>query len=261
MASASKSLKPDRESMKKSYKIATFQSLHSNSPLSGSLATTELNSDRRDELLGYIKDPAHQSVIYSDEHWVLIKDKYPKSSVHCLLLPRNPDFYPQHPYRAFSDPEFLQSTRDEVQKAVLIVCGELRRIHGSHSKTERIRIEAMESDDPPEVLPPGRDWNKDVLVGVHGYPSMNHLHIHILSKDRFSPCMKHAKHYNTFQTKFFVPLDDFPLDENDPRWQPERLKEYTDGDLICWKCGRNFKRSFKKLEEHLGIEFEDWRKE
>lgn len=260
MSSASELAKHDSHLAKKPYKTATFHSLHSNSPLSGTLATTQLTSDRRDELLAYIKESNQSSVIYSSDQWVLIKDLYPKASVHCLLIPKDPEFYTQHPYRAFANRHFLQNARNEVNKAVQVVSGELRRLHGSHSKTERIRIAAMESDDPPDVLPQGRDWSKEIIVGVHGYPSMNHLHIHVLSKDRFSPYMKHAKHYNTFQTKFFVPLEDFPLDEDDERWQPEKLKEYTDGNLICWRCDKNFKRSFAKLKDHLAVEFGEWRK-
>jgi aprataxin len=117
----------------------------------------------------------------------------------------------------------------------------------------------MEADDPPDELPKGRDWTKDVRVGVHAYPSMNHLHIHILSVDRHSIFMKKPGHYNSFNTKFFVPLEDFPLTAGDDRYQPDMLKKFNHGDLICWKCGKNFARRFARLKEHLDKEFLEWR--
>jgi aprataxin len=233
---------------------------HCNSPLSGTLASDRPTGHGKDDLLDYILAPeGNPRVVYHTDNWVLIKDLYPKSSVHLLLLPRNPVFFRQHPYRAFQDANFLEDARSEVTKAIEIAAAELRRLNGSYSVKEAPRIRAMELDDPPDELPEGRDWKRDVRVGIHGYPSMNHMHIHILSVDRYSPCLKHAKHYNTFNTKFFVPLDDFPLSTDDGRWVPEKLKEYTDGDLICWRCGRNFARKFKKLQEHLEMEYKEWR--
>ncbi|SZF06048.1 unnamed protein product [Blumeria hordei] len=38
-----------------------------------------------------------------------------------------------------------------------------------------------------------RDWWGEVMAGVHSRPSMNHLHIHVLSVDRHSKCLKHRK--------------------------------------------------------------------
>merc|ERR1712187_1053163 len=42
--------------------------------------------------------------------------------------------------------------------------------------------------------------------GLHSVPSLRQLHIHVLSRDFLSPCMKNAKHFNSFQNPFFVPL-------------------------------------------------------
>jgi aprataxin len=118
----------------------------------------------------------------------------------------------------------------------------------------------MEADDPPDELPPGRDWLKDVRIGVHGYPSMNHMHIHIMSRDSNSSSVTKATHYNSFNTRFFVPLEDFPLKPDDDRWQPDELKRIKGGDMICWKCGKNYGRSFVKLKAHLYSEYREWRK-
>jgi hypothetical protein len=65
----------------------------------------------------------------------------------------------------------------------------------------------------------------------------------------------------SFQTRFFVPLDD--MAEMDEVGRRKRLKEATEahrGDLVCWRCGRDFGRRFKLLKEHLEGEVEAWKK-
>jgi aprataxin len=89
---------------------------------------------------------------------------------------------------------------------------------------------------------------------------MNHLHVHVMSADRYSECMKHRKHYNSFATPFFVELDAFPLAEDDPRRHPER-QGYLNSDLKCWRCGEKFGNKFARLKEHLAVEFELWKRE
>ena len=44
-------------------------------------------------------------------------------------------------------------------------------------------------------------------LGFHSIPSMKHLHLHVISKDYDSPCLKHKKHWNSFTTKFFLDAD------------------------------------------------------
>ncbi|KAF2105100.1 aprataxin-like protein [Rhizodiscina lignyota] len=217
----------------------------------------------RNHLLPYIQKPESAapagSVVSYNDDWVLIKDLYPKSSVHLLLLPRSPQHYVAHPFDALQDPQFLSSAKAEVEKAKDLIASELRRLYGSFSASERPRRDALESDDPPDTLPPGRDWRSEVIAGIHTHPSMNHMHVHIISRDRHSPCLKHRKHYNSFNTDFFVPLEAFPLspEECQRRWGMEWHKM----DMGCWRCGKNFGNRFQRLKDHLEEEFMDWRKE
>lgn len=88
---------------------------------------------------------------------------------------------------------------------------------------------------------------------------MNHLHVHVLSRDRVSECMRHRKHYNSFATEFLVPMEDFPLAEEDKRRQPGR-EGYLERDLKCWRCGREFGRRFRELKGHLEEELETWKR-
>lgn len=123
----------------------------------------------------------------------------------------------------------------------------------------------MSSPDPPPppeeraaLLPPGRDWSKDIVVGVHTHPSMNHLHIHIFSRDMHSDWMKHKKHYLSFNSSFLVQLDEFPLEEDSKRFSPG---DWPSWDMKCWRCGKNFKNKFAALKQHLNEEFDEWKRE
>ena len=215
----------------------------------------------RNGLGAYLASPSkHRSVIYQNEQFVAIYDGFPKSSVHVLLLPRDTSKTLLHPFDAFKDLRFLESVKAEAKKLKSLVASELRRKYGKQSATEQARIQAMEADPPPETLPPGRDWEKDVMVGIHAGPSMNHLHIHVLSVDRFSECLKHRKHYNSFATPFLVDVEDFPLSKDDARRSPSE-QHYLSRDLVCWRCGKNFGNRFSNLKAHLAEEFERWKRE
>ena len=46
--------------------------------------------------------------------------------------------------------------------------------------------------------------NVEFLFGFHSCPSMDGLHLHAISQDFCSPCLKTKRHYNSFTTPFFV---------------------------------------------------------
>ncbi|KAI9736186.1 MAG: aprataxin-like protein [Cirrosporium novae-zelandiae] len=216
----------------------------------------------RNGLSAYIVNPSKfplDRVISYNDDFTVINDLFPKSSVHILLLPRDLKKTTMHPFEALEDPDFQKSVQVEVDKLKVLVAKELQRRYGKDSALERKRLEAMDADPPPDVLPEGRDWSNEIISGVHAHPSMNHLHIHVLSKDRVSQCMKHRKHYNSFATPFLVPVEDFPLAENDKRRHPTTAG-YLQSDLRCWRCGEIFGNKFVKLKEHLDEEFEEWKK-
>lgn len=223
--------------------------------------------DPANGLFPYIADPAAfpKVVVRYNDNFVLMRDNWPKSVVHLLLLPRHPDKYILHAHEALRDPEFLALYRAEAKECEKLAASELSRLLSPYSLQQRKRIEAMESDapPPPDELPSGRDFTKEIRMGFHAHPSMNHLHLHIISRDMYSPCLKHRKHYNSFNTDFFLPLDDFPLSEDDIR----RTIPYQNGnigagkDFICWHCGKNFSNKFTQLKGHLAEVFEEWKHE
>ncbi|TVY34595.1 Aprataxin-like protein, partial [Lachnellula occidentalis] len=216
----------------------------------------------RDGLLPYITHPSSYPstrVIYHTPSFVAIHDLYPKSSVHTLLLPRSSTHMLMHPCDAFNDAAFLAGVQAEATKLKALVARELRRLYGPGSRgdEERERVLNGDGDGDVEELPQGRDWEKEVMVGVHAGPSMNHLHVHVLSVDRYSECLKHRKHYNSFATEFFVPLEEFPLSREEMRIRSLAIR----GDMKCWRCGENFGGRFKELKVHLQVEFEAWKRE
>ncbi|PGH00917.1 hypothetical protein AJ79_08072 [Helicocarpus griseus UAMH5409] len=216
----------------------------------------------RDNLGPYIEHPESfppSTVLYHTPDFVAIHDRYPKSSLHLLLLPRDPTKTRLHPFDALEDVDFLHKVQQETAKLKKLAATELRRMYGSVSAQEQERQRAMVEADPQDELPPGRDWEKEIMCGVHAHPSMNHLHIHVLAVDRFSPCLKHRKHYNSFSTPFFVDVADFPLAKDDVRRHPGR-EGYLKRDFKCWRCGRMFGKKFKELKEHLKEEFLEWKK-
>ncbi|RMD41940.1 hypothetical protein DV735_g3177, partial [Chaetothyriales sp. CBS 134920] len=214
-------------------------------------------------LLAYIQEPEKYpfAVIRATDHSVLIRDAYPKSLVHLLLLPRDPTKYNLHPHDAFADSAFLALVRSETEAAVRLAASELSRLLSPVSRTSQARITAMNAPDPPAELPPGRDFAGELKVGIHAHPSMNQLHIHIISPDMSSDTMRHRKHYNSFNTGFFIPLADFPLHDYDPRKQVKYQNDNLKQDFRCWRCGRMFGNKFKELKEHLKGELDEWKRE
>lgn len=242
------------------------------------------SSSFRDNLGIYLTNPSSFSssgqIIFYTDSFVALHDLYPKATVHCLLLPRSPEVNRLHPFDALSPaaPEgpnaaFLASVRIEAARLQALVAKDLQRRLGRFSASEAPRNAILDGDgdgggqleldaEGNAILPPaGRDWTKDVKIGVHAVPSMNHLHIHVLSRDMHSDKMKHKKHYNSFTTDFFVPLEDFPLAADDWRRKRGAQRQWPERPMVCWRCGRDFGNRFKELKKHLEVEFEEWKRE
>lgn len=186
--------------------------------------------------------------IFSSESSMSIIHRYSKSTVHTILVPIVPGwtYDPSHPFAALEDPTVLQRVREEALILQQCVAVELRKIYGRliflnstatqllQSKGEAVLNEEAELLEG-EMLPEGRDWKKDVMVGVHANPSMDIFHIHVISKDLVSKNIKHKSHYNAFATRFFINLDEFPLSAQEIR----RRELGIHWDLKCWRCGLN----------------------
>lgn len=218
-------------------------------------------------LLAYITNPSSftsGTIVRETEHTILIRDLYPKALTHLLMLPKDPAFYNLTPFEAFNleqekNAAFLNLMKDEAASAAQLAASELSRLVSPYSATCKARNEALDSEDPPDELPPARDFVPDIRIGVHAQPSMNTLHVHIISCDMHSPALKHKKHYNSFNTNFFISLEDFPLMEGDNLMDAREQENLIKGDMKCWRCGQNFGNKFKQLKDHLEEEYDAWR--
>ena len=99
----------------------------------------------------------------------------------------------RHPFDALRG-DFLRQTRKKVTSLMPLLEAECTRLFGS--------------------LLENKSWSDVFEIGVHALPSMNHLHIHILTPDHISPNLKTKDHYNSFTTEFFVSLSSFDSDQH-----------------------------------------------
>ncbi|XP_017084705.2 aprataxin-like protein [Drosophila eugracilis] len=121
---------------------------------------------------GLIRDMEKpENVIVSSENAVVIQDKYPKSKHHYLVLP-------------IADIESIF----KLNRSHLPL---LKELHILAQKAVKFKKQLWE------------DFN----VGFHAEPSLQRLHLHVISKDFISTCMKTKKHWNCHNTDLFVPFE------------------------------------------------------
>ncbi|GBE81931.1 HIT-like domain-containing protein [Sparassis latifolia] len=178
---------------------------------------------------------------------VTVADAYPKSLFHFIVLPR------ALPPLDISNLKDLRTLLKCDREQALQV---LKRLDAD-AEAVRAIIEAE------MVSKYGFKW--EIWTGFHPLPSMEHLHLHVLSADLCTPAMKIKKHYNSFHPKlgFFLHLEEvlswFEATPSfydmkralTPRQYEDRLKE----DLMCFKCDDVFK-TMPKLKEHLQQEWD-----
>ncbi|KAG5912873.1 hypothetical protein E4U42_001742 [Claviceps africana] len=204
--------------------------------------------------------PGH-TIIFHTPDFVAIHDKYPKSTVHALLLPRSPSHNLLPPLEALADDIFLRSVQRETARLRTLVASELQRRLGRYSRAEQRRQAVLDGAETEETgcLPAGRDWEAEVVTGVHAVPSMAHLHVHVLSRDMHADALRHRKHYNSFTTGFFVDVMALEAGSSPSPSPSPPPGGFLRSELRCWRCGRGFGNRFRSLKEHLDDEFVSWR--
>ena len=189
-------------------------------------------------LLNVCRDPeaSHpETVVYYDEKYLVMRDKFPKAIVHLLALPRCSDkkipYSGPLDFRAKSDAAVIREMIDVAHKA-------------------------LEQTFPDQSL-------DQIRFGFHMHPSMQPLHMHIISTDFNSPSLKTAKHWNSFTTDFFVDALDLAerleacSDDADARriietqfGNEERANKLLKTPLRCHRCGEKM-RTIPQLKEHI----------
>jgi len=177
---------------------------------------------------------------------ITIFDAYPKSMFHFLILPRI-----QKPDSALVNLGSLLSG-DKVRAKEVI-----------DSLWEDAQVVKKEISDEM-VSRYGFKW--DIWIGFHGAPSMEHLHLHVLSADLLSEKMKNKKHYNSFHPKlgFFLHMEEILewLDAEATFFantvkalKPTKYEPILKESLVCFHCNTEMK-NIPLLKKHLEEEWD-----
>ncbi|KAJ0178229.1 hypothetical protein K1T71_006052 [Dendrolimus kikuchii] len=110
-----------------------------------------------------------KSIVKQTQKVVVIRDKYPKARIHYLVLPV-----------------------DDINS--------IYKLNKSHISLLEEFGKLFE-----ELL---QEENAQLRAGFHAVPSMQRLHMHIISNDMVSPSLKTKVHWNSFTTSFFIPYRD-----------------------------------------------------
>lgn len=160
-----------------------------------------------------------EMVVQSDELTVTIKDAYPKAKHHFLVLPK----------------EDIPS---------------LRHLNRTHIPLLKQMLENGITLTKTLIE---KDATLEFRHGYHASPSMNRLHMHVISQDFVSPCLKNKKHWNSFTTEFFVDAEqviEILKAQGEVKFDKSNLEEFLKLPLKCHKCEAVLS-NIPKLKVHL----------
>ncbi|XP_041641374.1 aprataxin isoform X2 [Cheilinus undulatus] len=162
-----------------------------------------------------MQDPKMQ--VYKDDKVVVIKDKYPKARYHWLVLP----------WQSISSLKALRGEHTDLLKHMQKVAEQMVE-QCPHKSSLRFR------------------------TGYHAIPSMSHVHLHVISQDFDSPCLKNKKHWNSFTTDYFIESHDVinMLETDGKVAVREGTSELLKLPLRCHVCRKEFP-TIPALKEHL----------
>jgi len=172
------------------------------------------NKNFRHALLASMNDPSLK-VLKKEDH-VVIKDKFPKARHHYLVLP-------------IERIDTLQSLEARHAPLLSRMCETGRSLTLQHPKSQ-------------------------FRIGFHAVPSMSQIHLHVISQDFDSPCLKTKKHWNSFTTAFFLNPEEV-IDKLRSKGKfssppAEDIKKWMTAELSCHKC-HNKPSNFPELKRHL----------
>ncbi|KAK4526122.1 hypothetical protein GAYE_SCF20G4035 [Galdieria yellowstonensis] len=164
-------------------------------------------------------------VYFADDQVVTIYDAFPKSRFHLLLLPRQ--YIPEVSWLAPCHVGLLQHMIKVGTEIATFLTQQYLK-----SKEEQT-----------------------FMLGFHAIPSLDQLHMHIISTDFVSPFLKTRKHWNSFHTDFFLPAS-YVLEELKagrrlvPAKDREKYVNLLKRPLLCHRCKESF-QNMKALKQHV----------
>lgn len=169
-------------------------------------------------LLVSMEDPKY--IVKEDDIIVAIRDKYPKARFHYLVLPK----------ANISNIWDITKEHENLLLHMDNVAEELCKEHPEH----------------------------EFIVGYHALPSMQRLHLHVISTDFNSKCLKTKYHWNNFTTPYFMPSKELCKQLNEKgellKVSNVQARAYLNTELRCHKCmvkPKNMSQLKKHLLSHL----------
>ena len=97
-----------------------------------------------------------------------------------------------------------------------------------------------------------RHTDSEFRMGFHAKPSMLHLHLHLISQEFESAGLKSKRHWNSFNTDFFLPIENViaELKELGKVKKKDELAVCIDLPLACHKCDLKPK-NMPELKKHI----------
>jgi aprataxin len=172
----------------------------------------------------YLTNPEEfgDAVVTAGPRAVVIRDKFPKARHHYLVVARD---------------AALNSITDlRGDAGADLVCEMLAMGHS-------VARGAARRD--PAIAP--------FRLGFHAFPSMQQLHMHVISQDFLSDRLKTSTHWNSFATGFFVDARVVVLAlraQGSITLDRPAYENFLKGDLRCNRCNVGFSR-ISALKKHL----------
>lgn len=153
--------------------------------------------------------------VLEDDLVVVIKDKYPKAKFHYLVISKTDINSIMH-----------------VKKEHLNILEHMKEVGENLTKKHE---------------------NYEFNIGYHAIPSMQRLHMHVISTDFNSSCLITKNHWNSFTTPFFLLPEKVHKniqEEGRLKINSETMKNHLKTTLKCHKCSF-LAKNMPDLKKHL----------
>lgn len=160
-----------------------------------------------------------EMVVKSDELTATIKDAYPKAKYHFLVL-----------------------SKEEIPS--------IKQLDRSHIPLVK---QMLENGKSLAKMLTEKDATLEFRHGYHALPSMTRLHMHVISQDFVSLCLKNKKHWNSFTTEFFVDAEqviEMLEVRGEVKFEKSKVEQFLKLPLKCHKCEAVLS-NMPKLKVHL----------
>ncbi|XP_030421914.1 aprataxin isoform X6 [Gopherus evgoodei] len=198
-----------------------------------------------------MQDPEMQ--VYKDERVVIIKDKYPKARYHWLILPW-----------------------DSISSLKSVTKEHLELLEHMHAVGEKLIQQCLHKDSlefrlgyhaVPSMRQGREHWSvscqeeiglwlfciaKSTTLIVDHLSHFLHVHLHVISQDFDSPCLKNKKHWNSFTTEYFLNSQDVieMVKTKGKVLVKDGTSELLKLPLRCHVC-KQHQSTIPQLKEHL----------